>query len=54
MCLHVCPSDFLFVFDSRLAIFGKETVLLAFCVFDCDAVTLSASVFPFDVLDERP
>ena len=36
-------------------IFGKEIVLLAFCLlcFDCDAVALSASVFPFGVLDGR-
>ena len=33
---------------SHLAIFFKETVLLAFCLscFDCDAVALSVSFFP--------
>ena len=31
MSLHVCPDES-FILDSRLANFGKETVLLAFCM----------------------
>ena len=54
MCLHKCPGEN-FILDSRLVIFffWKGTVLLAFCLycFDCGAVALSASVFPFGVLD---
>ena len=36
-------------------IFGKKTVLLAFCLycFDCGAVALSAFFFPFGVLEEK-
>ena len=53
MSLHVCPGE-IFILDSRLANFGKETVLLAFCLqcFHCGAVALSASFFPFGVLEE--
>ena len=53
MSLHVCYGDFFF--DSRLAIFWEETVLLDFCLqfSDCGAVTLNASFFPTDVLERR-
>ena len=36
-------------------IFGKEIVLLAFCLkcFDCSTVALSVSFFPFRILDGR-
>ena len=62
MASHVCPGDFFFFFfffffflDSRLAIFGKEIVLLAFCLecFDCGAIALNVFFFPFGVLDRR-
>ena len=54
MSLHVCLGE-IFTLDSRLAIFGEETVLLAFCLwcFDCGAVTLSASFFPFGVFERK-
>ena len=46
MYFHLC-LDAIVILDSRLAIFGEETVRLAFCLssFDCGAVTLSASFF---------
>ena len=54
MSLHVCLGE-IFILDSRLAIFLEETVLLAFCLqwFYCGAVTLSASFFPFNVLERK-
>ena len=53
--LNVCPVDFFFILDSRWPFFfGKETVFLAFfVVFDCSAVALSVSFFPFGVLYGR-
>ena len=50
--LHACLGE-IFILDSRLAIFREETVLLAFCLqcFDCGAITVSASFFPFGVLE---
>ena len=54
MYLHVCLGA-IFILDSRFAIFFEETVLLAFCLqcSDCSAVTLSASFFPFGVLERK-
>ena len=54
MSLHVCIRV-IFILDSRLDIFGKETVLLAFLLycFDCGAVTLSVSFFHFGVLERK-
>ena len=50
MSLHVCPGE-IFILDSRLA----SSVLLAVCLwcFDCGAVALTESFFPFGVLDGR-
>ena len=53
MSLHVCIAES-FILDSCLAIFFlEETVLLVFCLLciDCGVVTLSASFFPFGVLE---
>ena len=46
---------FFFFFDSRLADFWERNCPLAFCLkcFDCGAVALSASFFPFGFLDEK-
>ena len=54
MSLHVCLGE-MFILESRLAIFREETVLLAFCLssFECGAVTLSASFFPFGILERK-
>ena len=59
MSLHVYPADFFFILDSRLAKVWKINcpfgfLLAACCVWmDCGAVALSASFFPFGVLDGR-
>ena len=50
MSLHVCPGE-KFILDGRLANFGE--INCPFGCFDCGAVDLSASFFPFDVLDRR-
>ena len=44
-----------FFIDSRFVLFLEETVILAFCLqyFDCGAVTVSASFFPFGVLERK-
>ena len=55
MSLHVGPGE-IYILDNLLADFsGKETILLAFCLygFDCGAVAFSASLFPFGVFDGR-
>ena len=54
MALHISPSAY-FILDRRLANFGKETVLLSFCMqcFDCGAFALNVSFFPFGVLGGR-
>ena len=50
MSLHVCPVD-IFILDSHLANFRERNC--SFGCFDCGAVALCASFFPFGVLDER-
>ena len=52
--MHVFPGAFFIILEAVWP-FWKETVLLAFCLksFDCGAVTLSVSFFPFGVLDGR-
>ena len=54
MCLHVCRGE-IFILDSRLAKFGKKSVLLAFCLqcFDCGVVVLNTYFFLFGDLDRR-
>ena len=53
MSLHVLVN--VLFWKALWPIFGKVTVLLAFCLwcFDCDAVALSASFFPFGILDGK-
>ena len=54
MFLHVYSGK-ICIINGRLANFGKETVLLAFCLqcFDCGAVAFSAAFIPFGVLNGR-
>ena len=53
-CMSCVPRWKLY-FVAIWPVFVKESVLLAFCLwsFDCGAVALSTSFFPFGVLDGR-
>ena len=50
--LHVCHGDLFLFWIAVWPFCLEESVRLAFCLwcFDCGAVTLSASFFPFGVL----
>ena len=54
MSLYVCPGE-TFIMNSRFSNFWERNCPFGFLlvVFDCVAVALNASLFPFDVLDGR-
>ena len=53
-CL-LCHCVYVLVICFYFAVLGKKLSFLAFCLqcFDCGAVALSASFFPFGVLDQK-